>query len=289
MAGGENRPELFLTNHGDTIPFSSIICPVAVITSATFDRYSPFPPLPNSYHSKYKACFYTSSFSTLPLLDSALTTPFSSSFLTILKLRTHILSRLRSPRNLRFVVSVVSNACHVLKVLRTCGEVVRSDSRCVEVLFKSVSSFQLLDGVFGGLWNVCNYDLKFHQICWMSYRLVSPDQGRLVVHFVVINHGVPGSGLPINRHQLATHDAAKLKVADLQQRVQYCSVLSDSVVASAAAAAEGDEATTSAKRARVLVRKVAKLKQTLQLAVDDVHLCEAALAAMSADAEAENG
>ena len=63
---------------------------------------------------------------------------------------------------------------------------------------------------------------------------------------------MPGSGLPLNRCQLAIHDAAKfLKVADLKERVQYCAVLCDNVAADAADA-EGDEAATLAKRAKAL-------------------------------------
>lgn len=269
-----NRPELFLSNHGDSLPFSSLVCPVAVLPSALYDRYSPYPPLSNSYHCHCKGCFYTCSFSPLHVLDSCLTSPHSSSTLSVLKLCAQILAQLRSCRNLRFTVNVLSDPQHVLQMFRSCGEVVHSDDRCVEVCCKSVASFSSLDNVFGSMWDVRNYDLKFHQINFVSYRLLSCDRGRVVVQFAAINHQLSGSGLPLNRRLLAIYEAAKMKQADAERRACNCSRVFSQVVAAA-----GVEENVEQKRLRGLKRRICQLEQTLQRATATADAHAALLAA----------
>lgn len=265
-AGGEDRPELVLTNHGDELPFSSIVCPVAVLPSATFDRFSPYPPLANSFHTHFFCCFYTSSFSVLHPLDSALTSVFSSSFLSVLKLRSALLSRLRSPRNLHFVLSVSDHALFLWNALRRLGEVV-STRRGVfsAVVFRSVDCIRLLDDVFGVRWDCINYELKYHQVSCLSYQLVLANRGRVAVDLAVINHEVPGSDLPRNKEVLAIHDAMKLKVADLEQRVNACDALSQAAAQSVATSSETDKV-SARRREKKLKRQLAKLRQSLEVA-----------------------
>ena len=114
--------------------------------------------------------------------------------------------------------------------------------------------------MFGSLWDVRNYDLKYHQVSSISYRLSASDRGRLIVHFVVINHVVSGSGLPENRRVLALYEAVKLEVADLQLRVANCCTLRDNAVA----AADIDD-NVGQIRAKRLGRKVVKLRGTLAI------------------------